>query len=78
MTDQTTTTHQETSDAEQLEQHLENLLTSYQIQRSPTLAQTLVKCLETLIAHPQLSGGDEQRCQYCRLVRRWRYLAGAA
>lgn len=63
------------TDTDQLEQQLEDLLTSYQKQRSPSLAQRLVQCLDALMAHPQLPGGDEQRCQYCRLAKRWRYLA---
>jgi hypothetical protein len=63
-------------DSEQLEEQLEDLLSSYQQKRSPSLAQLLVQCLEALIAHPQLPGGDEQRCQYCQLAKRWRYLAG--
>jgi hypothetical protein len=78
MTNQTNCHYLDTGDAEQLEKRFESLLTRYQNQRSPSLAQTLVSCLEALIAHPQLSGGDERRCQYCRLVRRWRYLAGTA
>lgn len=62
------------TDAELLERQLETLIEGYQQQRSPSLLQSLLRCLEALIQHPQLSGGDEQRCQYCRMARRWRYL----
>lgn len=63
------------TDSDLLEEQLKDLLASYQEARSPSLAQRLVQCLEALITHPQLPGGDEQRCQYCSLARRWRYLA---
>lgn len=69
------TEHLSQLDSELLEHNLQTVLSCYQKKPTPNLAQAVVDYLEALIIHPQLQDGDEQRCQYCRMARRWRYLA---
>ena len=58
-----------------IEQRLGGLIRHYLRTRSPAIAQSVVRHIETLCTHPAFEGDSAQRCAYLRLRMHWRWLA---
>jgi hypothetical protein len=61
----------------EIEQRLGHLIRSYIGSRSPALAQSIVRHIETLCRHPAFEGDGTEMCTYLRLKTHWRWLAQA-
>ena len=61
-----------------IERRLGDLIRHYVQGRSPTIARSVVGCIEALCAHPGFEGDWADRCAYLRLRTHWRWLAEAA
>lgn len=58
-----------------IEQRLGQLIRHYLQTRSPAIAGSVVRHIETLCAHPAFEGGSGELCAYLRLKTHWRWLA---
>ena len=61
---------------EAIERQLGQLMRHYLRTRSPAIALSVVRHIETLCEHPRFGGGSSERCAYLRLRAHWRWLAG--
>ncbi len=64
-----------TLEPDAIEQRLGRLMRHYLHSRSPAIAQSVVRHIETLCAHPAYTGDNSERCVYLRLRAHWRWLA---
>lgn len=55
---------------------IEHLIGWYQLRRSPLLACSITEYIETLLMHWDQDSRTAERCQYKRLEKKWRYIAG--
>lgn len=60
---------------DEIETRLGRLIRDYLQTRSPAIAASIVRHIDTLCAHPGFEGGSAQRCVYLRLKMHWRWLA---
>jgi hypothetical protein len=76
--DANTTDHGDDSvPPEVIELQLGTLICHYLKTRSPAIAQSVVRHIEQLCAHPSYDGEPADRCAYLRLRAHWRWLAQA-
>ncbi|WP_078118294.1 hypothetical protein [Thiosocius teredinicola] len=61
-----------------IEERLAHLIRHYLQTRSPAIAGSVVRHIETLCAHPAFEGGATELCSYLRLKTHWRWLARQA
>jgi hypothetical protein len=76
----TTSSYQESAAVppETIERRLGKLIRYYVRTRSPAIAQSVVRHIEQLCAHPGYDGEPAERCAYLRLRAHWRWLARSA
>ena len=60
---------------DEIESRLGRLIRHYLETRSPAIAGSVVRHIDSLCAHPAFEGGSAERCSYLRLKRHWRWLA---
>jgi hypothetical protein len=76
--DRNTTYHGDDSlSPEAIELQLGSLIRHYLRTQSPAIAQSVVRHIEQLCAHPGYDGEPADRCAYLRLRAHWRWLAQA-
>jgi hypothetical protein len=60
---------------DEIESRLGRLIRHYLKTRSPAIAGSVVRHIDSLCAHPAFEGGSAERCTYLRLKMHWRWLA---
>ena len=62
---------------ETIKKRLGRLIRHYVARRSPAIANSVVRHIEVLCAHPAYDGDGQERCAFVRLRAHWRWLAQA-
>jgi hypothetical protein len=61
-----------------IERRLGRLIRQYVETGSPAIANSVVRHIDSLCAHPEFEGDSNERCTYLRLKTHWRWLATRA